>query len=465
MKRALTKNWGLKLLAFVFSVLLWIIVMNIEDPVDERTFSGIQVTVTHPEIVTNPGNTYQILDDSRTVSVTVKAKRSILNKIKTDDIRATADMKNLDVRTRSLIPIDISIPSYAGRFEATANPINLRVSIELGKSETFPITATSSGTPRDGYQVGELKANPEKIKISGPESVIDSIDKVVALVDVSGQSKDEEKEAIRENLGLNKSMPEQYWGWAKEVLKGDFGISLANHTSVSEQIIKRLPATLQLMGAALVLSVLLAIPLGLWSGYRKNTWIDNIISGLSYIGMSIPSFWLGMVLIIVFAAKLHILPSSGMHSVGNESFLDTVKHMIMPCITLSLSNLAVFIRYIRSNTIGQLGEEYVLAAKAKGTTGGKLLKRHILKNTLLPIITLLGMNLASIVCGSFIIESVFGWPGIGTLAMTAIGVRDYPVIMAYVMLSGIILVVGNFIADILYAFADPRIKREDMAND
>ena len=113
MKRALTKIWGLKLLAFVFSVLLWIIVMNIEDPVDERTFSGIQVTVTHPEIVTNPGNTYQILDDSRTISVTVKAKRSILNKIKTDDIRATADMKNLDVRTRSLIPIDISIPSYA----------------------------------------------------------------------------------------------------------------------------------------------------------------------------------------------------------------------------------------------------------------------------------------------------------------------------------------------------------------
>ena len=178
--------------------------------------------------------------------------------------------------------------------------------------------------------------------------------------DISGmylneQMSDEEKEAIRENLGLNTSMPEQYWGWAKEVLKGDFGISLANHTSVSEQIIKRLPATLQLMGAALVLSVLLAIPLGLWSGYRKNTWIDNIISGLSYIGMSIPSFWLGMVLIIVFAAKLHILPSSGMHSVGNESFLDTVKHMIMPCITLSLSNLAVFIRYIRSNTIGQLG--------------------------------------------------------------------------------------------------------------
>ena len=128
MKRALTKNWGLKLLAFVFSVLLWIIVMNIEDPVDERTFSGIQVTVTHPEIVTNPGNTYQILDDSRTISVTVKAKRSILNKIKTDDIRATADMKNLDVRTRSLIPIDISIPSRLVQKRPQRNPypISLR---------------------------------------------------------------------------------------------------------------------------------------------------------------------------------------------------------------------------------------------------------------------------------------------------------------------------------------------------
>ena len=207
--------------------------------------------------------------------------------------------------------------------------------------------------------------------------------------DISGmylneQMSDEEKEAIRENLGLNKSLPEQYLGWAREVLKGDFGISLANNTSVTEQIVKRLPATLQLMGAALILSLLLAIPLGLWSGYRKNTWIDNIISGISYIGMSIPSFWLGMVLIIVFAAKLHILPSSGMHSVGNKSFLDTVKHMIMPCITLSLSNLAVFIRYIRSNTIGQLGEEYVLAAKAKGTTGGRLLKKTYFKKYVTP---------------------------------------------------------------------------------
>ena len=276
---------------------------------------------------------------------------------------------------------------------------------------------------------------------------------------ISQEMTDEQKEAVLEHLGMDKSMPEQYLGWLKQAVKGDCGISLANRTSVTPQILSRLPATLLLMGTALFLSIVLAIPLGLWSGYRKNSWVDNAISSLSYIGMSIPSFWLGMVLVIVFTAKLHLLPSSGMNTVGVNTPWDTFLHMIMPCITLSLGNLATFIRYIRSSTIGELGEEYVLTAQAKGTKGSKILFHHVLKNTLLPIITLIGMNLATLVCGSFIIESVFGWPGIGTFAMEAIGKRDYPIIMAYVMLSGFILVIGNFAADMLYAFADPRIKR------
>ena len=276
---------------------------------------------------------------------------------------------------------------------------------------------------------------------------------------ISQEMTDEQKEAVLEHLGMDKSMPEQYLGWLKLGGKRGFGISLANRTSVTPQILSRLPATLLLMGTALFLSIVLAIPLGLWSGYRKNSWVDNAISSLSYIGMSIPSFWLGMVLVIVFTAKLHLLPSSGMNTVGVNTPWDTFLHMIMPCITLSLGNLATFIRYIRSSTIGELGEEYVLTAQAKGTKGSKILFHHVLKNTLLPIITLIGMNLATLVCGSFIIESVFGWPGIGTFAMEAIGKRDYPIIMAYVMLSGFILVIGNFAADMLYAFADPRIKR------
>ena len=276
---------------------------------------------------------------------------------------------------------------------------------------------------------------------------------------------EEEKQIVIEKLGLDKSMGEQYLSWAAEALQGNFGVSLSYKTPVMPMLLKRLPSTILLMGTSLVVSLVLSIPLGLIAGYKKNTWIDNAISGFAYIGMSIPSFYFGMLLIILFPAKLHILPSSGMHTVGVDTPLDTFIHMIMPVLTMALGTMASKIRYVRANTIGQLSEEYVLAAKAKGTTPAEILRKHVLKNTLLPIITIIGMNLASLVCGSFIIESVFGWPGVGSFAMEAIGKRDYPVIMAYVMLSGFILVVGNFVADILYSFADPRIKRGiDVAN-
>ena len=273
----------------------------------------------------------------------------------------------------------------------------------------------------------------------------------------------EEKQIVIEKLGLNKSMPEQYWAWLKEALQGNFGVSLSYKTPVAPMLLKRLPSTILLMGCSLVVSLALSIPLGLIAGYKKNTWVDNVISGFAYFGMSIPSFYFGMLMIILFTATLHILPSSGMHTVGVNTPLDTIQ--LMPVMTMALGTMASKTRYVRANTIGQLSEEYVLAAKAKGTSPWQILRKHVLKNTLLPIITILGMNMASLVCGSFIIESVFGWPGVGSFAMEAIGKRDYPIIMAYVMLSGFILVMGNFIADVLYSFADPRIKRGiDAAN-
>ena len=274
-----------------------------------------------------------------------------------------------------------------------------------------------------------------------------------------------ERQLITEKLGLDKSMPEQYWGWLTEALQGNFGVSLSYNTPVAPMLLRRLPSTILLMGVSLLVSLALAIPLGLIAGYKKNTWADNLISSFAYFGMSIPSFYFGMLMIILFTATLHWLPSSGMHSVGVDTPLDTLQHMIMPVLTMALGTMASKIRYVRANTIGQLSEEYVLASKAKGCTPAQILHKHVLKNTLLPIITILGMNMASLVCGSFIIESVFGWPGVGSFAMEAIGKRDYPVIMAYIMLSGFILVVGNFVADILYSFADPRIKRGiDIAN-
>ena len=221
----------------------------------------------------------------------------------------------------------------------------------------------------------------------------------------------------------------------------------------------KLPNTIGLMGAALILSVLVAIPLGLLAGYYKNHWIDNIISGISYLGISLPAFWFGIMLIIIFSLNLGWLPSAGMHSIGTTSTGDLIRHGILPTIVLSVNNTAVFVRYIRSNTIEQMEEEYVMTAVSKGVPKKQVMKGHVLKNCLLPIITMVGMNFGTLITGSFIVESVFGWPGLGTLCMSAINSRDYTMIMGITMLSCTVLLIGNFLADILYGFADPRIKQ------
>lgn len=270
---------------------------------------------------------------------------------------------------------------------------------------------------------------------------------------------EEEIQAIRVEYGVDGSIVEQYISWLKHVLKGNFGTSIYKHRPVAEMIGERLPSTLMLMGSALALSILISIPLGLWAGLKKNKLADNLISFLSYLGISIPQFWLSMVLIIVFALKLNWFPSGGMRTTNVNTFGDMVWHMVLPVIVLSLNNTAVFTRYIRSNTISQLEEDYVMTAKAKGTTKQNILKKHVLKNCLLPIITLAGINIAGLVCGSFVVESIFSWPGIGRLAMDAVTSRDYPVIMGFTMFSCIILILGNFFADLLYAVVDPKIRQ------
>ena len=267
-------------------------------------------------------------------------------------------------------------------------------------------------------------------------------------------------EEIRESLGLNASLGEQYLGRLKNVLHGNLGNSLVNHQSVADQIMEKLPATLKLMGGSFVLSLVCAVPLGLISGYRQESRVDKGISLFSYIGISIPSFWFAMMMIVIFTLKLKLLPNSGMRTVGVDSFWDQVCHMIMPAIVLSVYNTAVFTRYIRSNVVRELKEEYVITAKAKGVGTFGILTKHILKNCLLPVITLAGMNLANLVTGSIIIESIFGWPGMGTLGMSAITSRDYPMVMGVTMLTCLMLLIGNFIADVLYSVVDPRIKRE-----
>ena len=270
----------------------------------------------------------------------------------------------------------------------------------------------------------------------------------------------QEIDELRVDLGLDGTIAEQYLAWLSNICRGNWGNSLINHQPVAKQIFEKLPATLLLMGTSFVLSILMSIPLGLVSGMKKNKAAEQFISIFAYIGISIPAFWLALMLIIIFSLNLHWLPSNGMRTVGSNSVLDILWHLILPGIVLSVGNTAVFTRYIRSNTITQLEEEYVLTAKAKGVSKRRIMTGHVLKNCLLPIITIAGMNLASLVTGSFIIESVFGWPGMGTLGMSAINSRDYPMIMGFTMLSCVILIIGNFIADLLYGVADPRIKQE-----
>ncbi|TNV22952.1 ABC transporter permease [Buttiauxella sp. B2] len=269
----------------------------------------------------------------------------------------------------------------------------------------------------------------------------------------------EDIERIRHSLGLDKPMFMQYLLWLKNVLQGDLGYSLIYHRPVLTMIAERIPATLGLMGASLVLAIVLAIPLGLLAGAFKHRWLDHFLNMFAYIGISVPIFWFGILLITVFSVQLNWLPSMGMRTIGvDDSWLDVFRHGILPCIALTFYNLSNYVRYIRSNTITQLSADYVQTQLAYGATRRSILFRHVLKNVLLPVITLFGLSFGELVVGAYVTESVFSWPGMGLLGIQSITSLDYPLIMAMIMLSSTMLIVGNLLADLLYRVADPRIK-------
>ena len=269
---------------------------------------------------------------------------------------------------------------------------------------------------------------------------------------------EEEYEQLKTELGYNDPIIVQYGRWLGKVLQGDFGVSTSNKTKVLPLILSKLPATVGLMGASILFSLVVAIPLGMLAGYKQGTILDKLINMFNYVAISIPAFWFGIMLIVLLSLNLKLLPSSGMRTTGVNTLWDLIKHGIMPVLVLSVGKISIYARYVRSETIKQLGEDYVLSATAKGAGKGYILFHHVLKNCLLPIITLVGMNMASLVSGAYIVESIFGWPGLGTCGMSAINARDYNMIMGTTMLSCVILVLGNFLADLCYTFADPRIK-------
>ncbi len=270
---------------------------------------------------------------------------------------------------------------------------------------------------------------------------------------------------LRQQLGLDDPLYLQYAKWLGNTVRGNWGYSLVSHKSVQGEIGERLPNTLLLGSAALLMALVVSVPVGILSAIKKYTIFDYTITFLAFIGISVPSFWFALLLMQVFANQLHVLPAVGMHSVreqltGLDAAIDVLRHLILPATVLSMQSMASWTRYQRSSLLEVVGMDYIRTARAKGLRERSVIVGHALKNSLIPMITLLGMSLPHLVGGAFITETVFGWPGMGRLGVGAIINRDYPVVMGVTMISSLVVVMGNFLADLAYAWADPRIRYE-----
>lgn len=263
---------------------------------------------------------------------------------------------------------------------------------------------------------------------------------------------------LKEEAGLNDPLPVQYLRWLGGLLKGDLGMSLINHTDIATDLREKIPNTIKLVLPSYATAYLLAIGLGLIAGRYKNSWLDKIINSLASIGLAVPTFFVALLFIYYFGLKLDLFPVMGMHSLGEDSFQDFLHHMVMPYAVLVIGFLPDLTRYVRSATITQFDEDYVTVQKAFGSGSGTILLRHVSKNVLLPMITKLGLALPMLVTGAVITETVFAWPGIGVYFTTAIRNLDYPVVMAVLVLSGSLVILGNLISDVLCATIDPRIR-------
>ena len=269
----------------------------------------------------------------------------------------------------------------------------------------------------------------------------------------------EQVEAIKAKYGFDQPVPVQYVKWLGNILQGDFGNSILTKQKISSDLMIRIPNTIKLVLPSYLTAFFLAIVLGLVAGMNKNKWLDKLIDGFCSIGIAVPSFWLAMIFIYIFAYQLQIFPIMGMHTIGMENnFGDYLKHFALPYFTLTLAFLPDLVRYVRSSTIGQLSEDYVMVQRAFGAGKYEILFKHVGKNVLLPIITKLGMALPMLVTGAIITETVFGWPGIGPYFIAGIRGFDYPIVMAILLLSATLVILGNLMSDILYCLTDPRIK-------
>lgn len=263
----------------------------------------------------------------------------------------------------------------------------------------------------------------------------------------------------RERMGLNDPLPVRYWIWLKQLVQGNLGFSLIDQQPIVDKIGERIWPTLKLMLTAQLLALVFAIPVGIISAIKQYSFVDYASTIFGFAAISIPSFFLSLGTIYVFALTLGWLPTAGMATVGQPGSLwDSLRHLILPATVLGLAEAAPLIRYTRSSMLEIIKQDYVTVARAKGLRESSVIYSHALRNALLPLVTVIALSLPRLLGGTVIVEAVFAWPGMGTLAITAVRGRDYPVIMAINLISAVLILFSSLLADVIYAIVDPRIK-------
>jgi peptide/nickel transport system permease protein len=277
-----------------------------------------------------------------------------------------------------------------------------------------------------------------------------------ALVYAGENATDSVLAAIRREMGFDRPLPMQYAIWAGHVLGGDLGRSFASDYPVTGLLAQRLPATMALTAAALVLAVAVSIPMGTLAALRRGSPADYLVTGLTGLGLAVPTFWLGFMLVLIFAIILHWLPSSGTTGLLRPGAY--FSHLVLPAVTLAVPQGCALARFVKSALLDILNRDYVRTAKAKGVPGVRLLLRHELRNALVSIATVIGLNIGRLLGGAVIIESVFAWPGVGRLLLEAILNRDYALVQGALLVFILLFMAVNLITDLLYAVIDPRIR-------
>lgn len=258
-----------------------------------------------------------------------------------------------------------------------------------------------------------------------------------------------EIEAERERLGLNAPFPVRYVRWLANAARGDFGLSYRSGEPVTAALLQRLPSTMQLAGAATLLALALALPLGVLGAIRRNSPVDHVTRAVAMAGASMPSYWLAYLLILVFAVRLHWLPVSGR---------GTWQHLVLPSVALGLGSAAILMRLTRAELLETLNQDYVQTSRAKGLSESRVVVGHALRNALIPVVTMTGIQFGTLLGGAAIVETVFAWPGIGKFLVDSISARDYPVIQGFVIVAGTAFLLVNLAVDVAYAWLDPRIR-------